>query len=304
MIKQSNGLEFIYDNSGVAGVKYNSAQYFYRKDVQGNIIAILDSTGKAVVKYVYDAWGNHAVVDANGNDVTSGIGVLNPFRYRGYYYDTETELYYLQTRYYDPELGRFISQDSLEYADPETINGLNLYAYCGNNPVMNVDPTGTSLIGTLFLIVLGVLVSGVISGALAADSREEGESYRGAFLGGFIDGTIGAIAIAAGLATGNAALGFAIAATGSFLGGFVGNIVSQKISYGDIDYKVSAVQGGISAIINSTMYLGLSLTDMVTDIKWIDRFTSAIKFSAIGFGISAFFAQFSTPNVNRLRWKL
>ena len=68
---------------------------------------------------------------------------MNPFRYRSYYYDTETELYYLQTRYYDPELGRFISQDSIEYADPETINGLNLYAYCGNNPVMNVDPTGT-----------------------------------------------------------------------------------------------------------------------------------------------------------------
>ncbi len=70
--------------------------------------------------------------------------MLNPFRYRSYYYDTETELYYLQTRYYDPELGRFISQDSIEYAAPETINGLNLYAYCGNNPVMNIDPTGTA----------------------------------------------------------------------------------------------------------------------------------------------------------------
>ncbi len=138
LIKQSNGLEFIYDNSGVVGVKYGGVQYFYRKDAQGNIIAILDSNGKVVVKYEYDAWGKHKVVDANG------IGVLNPFRYRGYYYDTETGLYYLQTRYYDPELGRFISQDSLEYADPETINGLNLYAYCGNNPVMSVDPSGNA----------------------------------------------------------------------------------------------------------------------------------------------------------------
>lgn len=67
-----------------------------------------------MIKYLYDAWGNHAVVDGDGNDVISGIGVLNPFRYRGYYYDTETELYYLQTRYYDPEIGRFISQDSIE----------------------------------------------------------------------------------------------------------------------------------------------------------------------------------------------
>ena len=144
LIAQSNGLQFIYDNSGVAGVIYADKQYFYRKDAQGNIIAILDSDGNLVVKYVYDAWGNHAVIDANGQDIVNmqHIGNLNPFRYRSYYYDTETGLYYLQTRYYDPELGRFISQDSIEYADYESVNGLNLYAYCGNNPVMYVDPSG------------------------------------------------------------------------------------------------------------------------------------------------------------------
>ena len=144
LIKQSNGLEFIYDNAGVAGVKYGGKQYLYRKDAQGNIVAILTDSGAVEAKYVYDAWGNNIALNANGAEITSGIGVLNPFRYRGYYYDTETELYYLQTRYYDPELGRFISQDSLDYADPETINGLNLYAYCGDNPVMNVDTTGCS----------------------------------------------------------------------------------------------------------------------------------------------------------------
>ena len=72
-----------------------------------------------------------------------GIATFNPFRYRSYYFDTETSLYYLQTRYYDPELGRFISADSIEYLDPETLGGLNLYAYCGNNPVMAVDDTGS-----------------------------------------------------------------------------------------------------------------------------------------------------------------
>mgnify|MGYP001086981244 CR=1 FL=1 len=143
LIKQSNGLEFIYDASGVAGVLYNGGKYIYRKDAQGNVVALLNADGEVAVRYEYDAWGNHVVTDKNGNPVTSGIGELNPFRYRSYYYDTETELYYLQTRYYDPELGRFISQDSIEYAAPETINGLNLYAYCGNNPVMYVDPTGT-----------------------------------------------------------------------------------------------------------------------------------------------------------------
>ena len=73
---------------------------------------------------------------------TDGIATLNPFRYRSYYFDEETGLYYLQSRYYDPELGRFISADSIAYLDPETLGGLNLYAYCGNNPVMGIDPDG------------------------------------------------------------------------------------------------------------------------------------------------------------------
>jgi len=152
LIKQSDGLEYVYDADGVIGVKYNNTQYFYRRDAQGNIVAILSASGAVVAKYIYDAWGNHAVVDANGNDIDSAthIGNKNPFRYNGYYYDVETGFYYLQTRYYDPEVGRFISQDSIDYADPETINGLNLYAYCGNNPVTFVDATGHSKIKKFF----------------------------------------------------------------------------------------------------------------------------------------------------------
>ena len=112
---------------------------FAQKDVQGNIIAIVDSSGWLMVEYNYDAWGRNTCFDES----TVNLGTLNPFRYRGYYYDTETKLYYLKTRYYDPEIGRFISIDGIEYLDPETINGLNLYAYCNNNPVMNIDPNGT-----------------------------------------------------------------------------------------------------------------------------------------------------------------
>ena len=119
--------------------------YLYRKNAQGDITHILDNTGMVVAKYVYDAWGNHVIVDGNGNDVTSGVGLLNPFRYRGYYYDTETDLYYLQTRYYDPEAGRFLSQDDVSYLAPDNINGLNLYAYCANNPIKNIDALGCFL---------------------------------------------------------------------------------------------------------------------------------------------------------------
>ncbi len=94
------------------------------------------------------------------------IAELNPFRYRGYYYDEETGLYYLQSRYYDPEIGRFMTIDSINYADPETINGLNLYAYCGNNPVNNIDPEGHLFLASLLLVGAAILLFTPIGGAV------------------------------------------------------------------------------------------------------------------------------------------
>ncbi|MCL1972473.1 MAG: hypothetical protein FWG57_05740 [Endomicrobia bacterium] len=158
LLRQSDGentLEFIYDGSGLSGVKCGNTQYVYRKNIQGDITHIFDINGDLTACYKYDAWGNHTVVDSEGNPITSEnhIGNLNPFRYRGYFYDTETNLYFLQNRYYDPEIGRFISQDEISYLDPNTINGLNLYAYCGNNCVMRVDDTGSSWISFFKKIV-------------------------------------------------------------------------------------------------------------------------------------------------------
>ena len=197
LISDSNGIEYLYDNSGIFAVKYQNSTYFYRKDVQGNVISLLDENGSIVVKYIYDAWGNHAVLDGAGNDITDDdlhIGNLNPFRYRGYFYDPETELYYLQTRYYDPEVGRFITIDAIEYLDPESINGLNLYAYCGNNPVMNVDPIGTSIIALLAILGIGAVVGGIIGGKVAYDNGARGwDLVGGIFLG-----------VAAGIATAGA----------------------------------------------------------------------------------------------------
>ena len=99
-----------------------------------------------MVRYRYDGWGNHVVLNPDGskNESDTFIGNINPFRYRGYYYDAETGLYYLKTRYYDPETGRFITIDDVSYLAPDTINGLNLYAYCGNNPVMRIDENGNA----------------------------------------------------------------------------------------------------------------------------------------------------------------
>lgn len=142
----TSDMQFIYDTTGVCGVKYNGNTYLYRKNAQGDIIAILDNECKIVVKYIYDAWGNHVVVDNEGNEITnaSHVGNKNPLRYRGYYYDVETKLYYCKTRYYSSELCRWISIDSVQYLVPQRINGLNLYAYCDNNPVNRVDYNGNS----------------------------------------------------------------------------------------------------------------------------------------------------------------
>ena len=194
LIKQSNGLEFYYDIDGIAACKYNGTMYYYMTDAQGNVIGIVDRNGNVVVQYWYDAWGNHKVVSANGTTITSSthIGNVNPFRYRGYYYDTETGLYFLQTGYYDPEVGRFLNRDSVSYAAPEKIDGLNLYAYCLNNPVEYVDPTGHFP----FVIILAIIslaanvgrefIEDLSDGQLMNDKN--GFDYLGAAVGGFISG--------------------------------------------------------------------------------------------------------------------
>ena len=131
-----NPIEVSYRPEGSTTTKF----YYYVQNLQGDVIALVDSAnGNTVVTYTYDAWGN--VLSTNGSLATT-LGVLNPFRYRGYVYDTETRLYYLQSRYYDPNLGRFINADALASTGQGLI-GNNMFAYCNNNPVMGCDPCGT-----------------------------------------------------------------------------------------------------------------------------------------------------------------
>lgn len=131
-------LYFAYGSSGPVAVTYNGTTYYYATNIQGDIIAILDSTGAAVVTYTYDAWGN--ILSTSGTLATT-LGTANPLRYRGYVYDPETGLYYLQSRYYNPEWGRFTNADSL-VSTGQGVLGNNMYAYCRNNPVRRVDVSG------------------------------------------------------------------------------------------------------------------------------------------------------------------
>ena len=131
---------YLYDESGnPIGFTYNGTEYYYLKNVQGDITGIANANGTVVVEYSYDVWGKLLSVTGSLADT---IGQINSLRYRGYYYDTETGLYLTGTRYYDPEIGRFINADGVISGTGESVQGYNLFAYCFNNPVNMSDPTG------------------------------------------------------------------------------------------------------------------------------------------------------------------
>ena len=135
----SYDLYYLYDKSGsVIGFIYNNTYYYFQKNLQGDVIRILDYNGNVVVEYTYDAWGK--VLSVTGS-LANTLGQRNPFRYRSYYYDTETGFYYLQSRYYDPIVGRFLNADAIIGANGGVI-GYNMFAYCNNNPIMYSDPNG------------------------------------------------------------------------------------------------------------------------------------------------------------------
>ena len=153
LVKGNDTLLFYYDSDGSAtSFSYNGTMYFYVKNLQGDVIRIIDLAGTEVASYVYDAWGN--IKDTKGEPT---IREINPIRYRGYVYDTETSLYYLQSRYYDPFTGRFLNADI--YCDTGTSTPLstNMFAYCENNPISNADEGGY-----IAANVIGAVIGGIV----------------------------------------------------------------------------------------------------------------------------------------------
>ena len=145
--------------------------YYYEKNLQGDIVGIMNEAGYKVVSYTYDAWGNPyspVYVYHSGVSATDRANVeLNPFRYRGYYYDSETGYYYLQTRYYNPEWGRFLNADGYVNANGDIL-GYNMFAYCSNNPVNKIDPTGKFFTAIIAAAIAKLTTDTVIMiGALA-----------------------------------------------------------------------------------------------------------------------------------------
>ncbi len=143
LVKETIGdtaMYFAYDADGKPmSVLYNDVTYYYVTNLQGDVVAILSNTGELVVSYSYDAWGNPLSTSGTMADT---LGTHNPLRYRGYIYDAETGLYYLKSRYYDPQMGRFINADVFA-STGQGVLGSNAFAYCSNSPISNIDYDGT-----------------------------------------------------------------------------------------------------------------------------------------------------------------
>ena len=239
---------YLYDaNERVIGFEYNylnftgtlvTARVYYEKNLQGDVIGLLDTRGAEIATYAYDAWGN--VTDTTYVEGKEIPYELNHITYRGYYRDDETGFYYLQSRYYDSEVGRFINADDVDYIGASgKIYNNNLYSYCESNPLSFYDPSGSILISTCVLIGIGVgavigATVGSIYGYKTAKKLNIAKKNQWKFVVGY--------------GIGGALIGGVI---GGFMGYGVGVTIGATYSSG---VAVSAVNSSISNISSNTWY--------------------------------------------------
>ena len=243
---------YIYDEMGsIIGMAYRESSYasgvfdyyLFTKNLQGDILSIYDINGNCVASYTYNAWGECTTT----NHTSAYIGNINPFRYRGYYYDTETGFYYLNARYYDPQIKRFINADSIDIitATPDALTDKNLYAYCDNNPIMRGDNGGEFwhiLAGAAIGAVIGAvgsIISDVISGETDFKKIAINAGVSAAF------GAVGGALTAIGMPTA------ASIATGAIMGGLEDTTKQLLTKNPDEDLDVgsiitSTIAGGIA----------------------------------------------------------
>ena len=274
-----NRLDYLYDENGILYglIKDSSRKYFYIRDFMSNILGLVDNSGNIVVKYKYDAYGNRiSITDTSGCD----LGNINPFRYKGYYYDDDVEMYYCKSRFYVPLWHRWLNSDSINYLEPKNITSLNLFTYCNNNPVMYVDENG-KFPGLITAMLIGAVIGAFVGvvGQAGADvlsnlwkygfktyewSMSSWQTYVGAAVGGAVGGALtpilgpvstsainGAVSSFVGMelenSTGNSNYSFgAILSTSLFSGAFSG------LTAGVVDKikipKVTSGRGSLSSI--------------------------------------------------------
>ena len=276
---------YVYNANGIAGFVYNGTPYIYQKNIFGDVVAIYNNTGTKVAGYRYNAFGENFIyyqVDA--------IGEINPFRYRGYYYDIETGLYYLQSRYYDPAMGRFLNADDVGYIEPKIVNGLNLYAYALNNPLQYYDPTGH-----FWLFVGKVLLGAIIGGVTAAINGDN--ILAGAAIGAITTGlTIGIGTIAKGMAETSKIVGTMFNLTARFSVEALGNVAIQKFSRGRSPDQYDAGEAIFTGIKNTAFNMfkqsewneiDKNSSEIFSNL-WL-KTSSEVKWQSIGIGVDKLF---------------
>ncbi len=206
-IRSGIDIWYVYDDQGnIIGIDYNGVRYYYLTDALSNVIKLINTAGTVVVTYNYNSWGK--ILSTSGS-LASTVGANNPFRYRSYYYDIDVGTYYLISRYYDPDTGRFISPDNPEVVlQASSEHGIgNLYAYCFNDPVNATDPDGNMpnwLKWTLgvTIIVAAVALSVATAGLAAPIAAGVGGGLCGAIVGGAVAGAIGGAVAGFGISVG------------------------------------------------------------------------------------------------------
>ena len=278
-------LEFVYDDGSQPFAmiyKHGSETelYYYLVNAQGDVAAILDSSGTMVASYNYDAWGSCTVY----NSSDAAIGDLNPLRYRSYYYDAETGFYYLQSRYYDPAICRFINADTFATTDANGFLSANMFAYCENNPVNYSDANGRSFVSCL----LGGIVGLAASVAIAKVAGSSGWDLALAAIEGFITGAItrsdvaliigATFSVINGVITGirykSVSAGIAVATT---------SFVLKCISSNGINMALGEKLGtGASRAFDSTIGFGMGISSAALDSGIKSMVPSNIKTATNG----------------------
>lgn len=269
-------IDFFYDDKGnVFAMKYQNEMYFYRKNLFGDILGILDSHGTELVKYEYNSWGKLLnLTDYSSN----GLGRRNPFRFKGYYYDEELGMYYLNSRYYDPEVGRFISPDTTDILEvQDDLYDKNLYAYCDNNPVMRIDSSGA-----VWHLAVGAVV-GVATQFVAdvgiglATGSSFGEVISSLSLVDYAAAAIGGAIAASGI-------GFAGAVVANAtLGGttYLANCSYKGVKSNKKDFIASTVIGGVAGAIGGSGANGKNMRGVYSRSKQVINATKSVRKQAM-----------------------
>ena len=219
-------------------MKRNGATYYYITNLQGDVMKMVDAEGNVVASYEYDPYGK--VLSATGTMATA-----NPLRYRGYYYDSELEMYYLQSRYYDPNTGRFLNADDVSMLGASgTVLGYNLFAYCENNPANMADPTGhvgADVIGAAIGLVIGIVGGAFLGNWLANLIGIKNKWVRRIF--------VGAVSVLAG-------------ATAAYIGSVVGPYLAKS---------GKAILDGLKSLAKKNTFRSLGSTGRTTAKNLIEK---------------------------------